>query len=75
MNNLNGGQPEFKTCPNCGGDGFENTPPMRKCGICKGRGRLPSEGTTPNRREGKKWSHGANAGRKNPICSANQRAS
>jgi RecJ-like exonuclease len=46
MNNLTGGRPKFKTCPNCGGDGFENTPPMRKCGICKGRGRLPDSSTT-----------------------------
>jgi DnaJ-class molecular chaperone len=40
------GQPKFKTCPNCGGDGFENNPPMRRCGICKGRGRLPYAPTT-----------------------------
>jgi DnaJ-class molecular chaperone len=38
---LSSEHPEFKTCPNCGGDGYENNPPMRKCGVCKGKGRLP----------------------------------
>jgi len=28
-------------CPNCKGDGYEDNPPMRKCGICKGTGRVP----------------------------------
>jgi len=27
-------------CPNCD-DGFENNPPLRRCGVCKGKGRLP----------------------------------
>lgn len=27
-------------CPNCHGEGTEANPPMRKCGICKGMGRV-----------------------------------
>ena len=34
---------EFKTCPNCGGDGYDDSPPMRRCGVCKGKGRVPAQ--------------------------------
>jgi len=34
-----------KPCPNCV-DGYEDSPPMRKCGICRGRGRVPIPSTT-----------------------------
>ena len=27
-------------CPNCHGEGTENNPPLRRCGICKGLGRV-----------------------------------
>ena len=40
----------FTTCPNCHGEGTENNPPLRRCGICKGTGRLPSEGPMKHRR-------------------------
>lgn len=35
--------PEFKACPNCHGDGFEDSPPMRRCGVCKGQRRVPAQ--------------------------------
>jgi len=28
-------------CPNCKGEGSENNPPMRRCGVCKGTGHIP----------------------------------
>lgn len=31
---------EFKPCPNCHGEGTENNPPLRRCGVCKGSGRV-----------------------------------
>jgi len=40
---LSSGRSEFKTCPSCKGDGYEDSPPMRRCGICKGKGRLPAQ--------------------------------
>jgi DnaJ-class molecular chaperone len=43
---LSSGRSEFKTCPNCHGDGYEDTPPMRKCGVCKGSGHVPDPATT-----------------------------
>ena len=43
---LSSGTPEVKTCPNCHGDGYEDTPPMRRCGVCRGRGRIPDPATT-----------------------------
>lgn len=43
---LSSGRSEFKTCPNCRGDGYEDTPPMRRCGVCKGKGRVPDAPAT-----------------------------
>ena len=37
---LSSEHPEFKTCPNCE-DGYEPKPPMRRCRLCHGEGRLP----------------------------------
>ena len=42
---------EFKPCPNCGGDGYEPKPPMRKCRVCKGSGRVPAQ-TYPSTTKG-----------------------
>ncbi len=50
---ITGGRPEFKPGANCGGDGFEDNPPMRKCGICKGTGRVWEKGPIKHRRERK----------------------
>jgi len=44
---LSSGRPEVKTCPNCGGDGYEDTPPMRRCGVCKGRGLVQAQADAP----------------------------
>jgi len=41
---------EVKICPRCKGDGFEDSPPLRKCWTCRGTGHLPSEGTIKHRR-------------------------
>lgn len=41
---------EFKTCPNCRGEGWEPKPPMRKCRLCKGTGKLPDKCPTIDRR-------------------------
>ena len=49
---LSVGQPGFKICPNCKGEGSENNPPMRRCGVCKGTGHVPDEGPTDDRRDG-----------------------
>jgi DnaJ-class molecular chaperone len=69
------GQPKFKTCPNCGGDGFENNPPMRKCGICKGTGKVWEKGPIHHRREGQKWAHSASRGPGATRCQSGQGAS
>lgn len=37
---------EFKTCPRCKGDGYEDSPPLRKCWNCKGTGRVWEKGPT-----------------------------
>ena len=38
-------------CPRCKGDGFEDSPPLRKCWTCRGTGRVsdqpPVEGVAP----------------------------
>jgi len=46
MTPLSSGTPEVSVCPNCHGEGYEDTPPMRRCGVCKGRGRLPEAPST-----------------------------
>jgi len=38
---LSSGRSEFKTCSNCHGEGTEPKPPMRRCRLCDGKGRLP----------------------------------
>jgi len=50
---LSSGQPEFKTCPNCKGDGFEDSPPLRRCWTCKGTGKVWEKGPIKHRRERK----------------------
>ena len=30
-------------CPRCKGDGYEDSPPLRKCWTCKGTGHVPDE--------------------------------
>ena len=44
---LSSGRSEFKTCPNCGGEGWEPKPPMRKCRLCRGSGRLSTQTDKP----------------------------
>ncbi len=66
------GRPEFKTCPNCGGDGYEDNPPMRRCGVCKGAGHLPYKGTTKHRRATANAALAPVHGRRTPICPSHQ---
>lgn len=40
---------EFKTCLNCHGDGYESNPPMRRCTVCEGAGRVPDHGPYDDR--------------------------
>ena len=30
-------------CPRCKGDGYEDSPPLRKCWTCKGTGKVPDQ--------------------------------
>lgn len=69
---LNRVRPGFKTCPNCQGEGTEANPPMRKCGICKGTGRLPDKGPTPNRRGAPSEANSASRGPEATGCRAAQ---
>jgi hypothetical protein len=50
---LSDGRPRFKTCPNCKGDGFEDSPPLRRCWTCKGTGKVWEKGPIKHRRERK----------------------
>ena len=51
---------EDKTCPNCQGEGWEPKPPMRKCRLCKGTGKLPDAPTTKGVEPNPSEAHGAN---------------
>ncbi len=44
---------EFKTCPRCKGDGFEDSPPLRRCWTCRGTGKVWEKGPIKYRRERK----------------------
>jgi len=44
---LSSERPEFKPCPNCHGEGWEPKPPMRKCRLCRGSGRLSTQADKP----------------------------
>jgi DnaJ-class molecular chaperone len=63
---------KMKQCPNCHGEGTENNPPLRRCGICKGSGRLPEAPRINRRRE---VPSSANSASRGAECQAGQGAS
>ena len=69
---LSGVRPGFKTCPNCHGEGTEANPPMRKCGICKGTGKVWEKGPTPNRRGAPSEANSASRGPESTGCQTGQ---